>query len=83
MANYIITTTPVPIPPQIAKKKYTVVYSDTHNRATVTCFQRIETVNLPEALENFGASAVWFVFEGWPELAGDFKIEEACTAKTN
>lgn len=56
-------------------KKYTVIYSDSfmqgRNHIAITKLAQIETNDLPKTLktdDRFG-SAVWFVFDGHPNLA--------------
>lgn len=61
-------------------KKYTLIYSDGRmygsHYSAVTKFARVETDDLQKVVNDYDG-AVWFVFEGHPELAGQFKDEAA------
>jgi hypothetical protein len=59
-------------------KKYTIVYGEwlqtgSHSN-TITKFDRVETDNLRELIKDDRYScSIWFIFEGWPELEGEFR----------
>jgi len=59
-------------------KRYTIIYAVTGQTGShsysVTSFDRVETTSLKDLLTQDKYRNVWFVFEGWPILEGEFNI---------
>jgi hypothetical protein len=63
-------------------KRYTIIYGvpvgRANMRATLIKFDRVETNNLKDLIEEDKYNgAVAYIFEGWPILEGEFDIPKA------